>query len=106
MIVIGKKKKRWNQNIGKDLIANKLWQTSLLIPPEHCPGGNSLKLQKIFGSNRRAITTWLCDSVGDFFTTESEVFPCRLPHVSVQHSNEEGAIILVLQMKKPKHMEV
>lgn len=106
MIGTGKKKKTWNQNIGKDLIANQLWQTSFLIPSEHCPGGNLLKLQKIFGSNRRAITTWPCDSVGDFFTIESEVFPCRLPHVSVQHSNEEGAISLVSPMKKPKHMEV
>lgn len=39
----------WDQNTGKDLTANKLWQTDFLIPSEHYTGGNLLKLQKIFG---------------------------------------------------------
>lgn len=73
--------RRKSQNIGKALTANKLWQTSFLLPPEHCPGGNLLKLQKLFGSNSRATTTCHCNKVQESFSLESEAFSYRLPHI-------------------------
>lgn len=99
------KEKHLGQNTEVKRIANKLWQTGFLIPPNTVQEEIGLNYKRYLGQTGEWQQLGTVVRCRGFLNLESDVFSQSLLHARVQHCNER-AMIFVLQTEKVKHAEV